>query len=379
VSGCGRSPASRHGGAALNPVEPVGSAGAAGQVTKNTTRLGGGAAEVDAAAVAAAVHPGAAGGSRPQAVVLASSSDWASALAASVLAGSAIEAPILYTGSKTVPKATIRALEAIKPSGAASLEGAQVLTLGTSLAVPGGYRARALAGGDPYTLAAEIARAAEAVRGSRPARVIVVNAEAEAAFAMPAGGLAAESGVPILLVKSTGVPAATRAELQAIRPQAIYAIGPVAAIGQTVLSALERYGPVRRIAGATPAANAVAVARFSEGTAFGWGVHEPGHGIVFANAGRPLDAAAAAPLSASGDFAPLLLIESAEAIPPVVSEYLEDIRGAYSAQVPPVRSLYNHGWIIGDADAVSAAVQAQLDAMLEISRRSTPTPSPAAP
>ena len=38
------------------------------------------------------------------------------------------------------------------------------------------------------------------------------------------------------------------------------------------------------------------MARYRDG-AFGWGIVDPGHGLVFARAGRPLDAAAAAPLS----------------------------------------------------------------------------------
>ena len=32
----------------------------------------------------------------------------------------------------------------------------------------------------------------------------------------------------------------------------------------------------------------------------------------------------------------------------------------------PVRGVYNHGWLIGDEQAISAAVQARLDSMLEI-------------
>ena len=48
----------------------------------------------------------------------------------------------------------------------------------------------------------------------------------------------------------------------------------------------------RRIAGPDPVANAIAFARFSDGS-FGWNVVDPGHGLVFATTQRPLDAAAA--------------------------------------------------------------------------------------
>ena len=76
--------------------------------------------------------------------------------------------------------------------------------------------------------------------------------------------------------------------------------------------------------------NAIAVARFTNGT-FGWGVKEPGHGLVFANAGRPLDAPASALLSATGDYGPLLLLESADAVPPALAGYLCDIQPAYTS------------------------------------------------
>ena len=132
---------------------------------------------------------------------------------------------------------------------------------------------------------------------------------------------------------------------------------------------------MKRIAGNTPAENAIAVARFGE-AGFGWDIHEAGHGLAFAASFRPLDAPAAAPLAASGDYAPLLLLESANAVPPALTRYLEDIQAAYSPQVSPVRAIYNHGWIIGDEQAISAGAQAQIDATLEVAQRSSAaTPS----
>ena len=62
-------------------------------------------------------------------------------------------------------------------------------------------------------------------------------------------------------------------------------------------------------------AGSIAVARYTDGE-FGWGVKEPGHGLVFANSGRPLDAPAAALLSATGNYGPLLLLESPTLIAP---------------------------------------------------------------
>jgi hypothetical protein len=128
--------------------------------------------------------------------------------------------------------------------------------------------------------------------------------------------------------------------------------------------------------------NAIAVARFTDGV-FGWGVKEPGHGLVFANTTRPLDAPAAAPLSATGQYGPLLLLDSANAVPAPLASYLSNIQPAYgrAPQYQPVHGAYNHGWLIGGAGAISPATQAELDARLEIvpakaSPEEAPLPSP---
>ena len=66
-------------------------------------------------------------------------------------------------------------------------------------------------------------------------------------------------------------------------------------------------------------------------------------------------------------------------IPPVLAGYLSDIKPAYSPQVPPVRSVYNHGWLIGDEQAISAVTQAEIDTLLETSPRATATEEPSLP
>ena len=94
---------------------------------------------------------------------------------------------------------------------------------------------------------------------------------------------------------------------------------------------------------------------------FGWYVVDPGHGLVFASTRRPQDAAAAAPLSATGTYGPLLLLTDAGVLPAPLQDYLLDIQPGYDAD--PVRGVYNHGWIIGDESAIAAAVQARIDTL----------------
>ncbi len=62
-----------------------------------------------------------------------------------------------------------------------------------------------------------------------------------------------------------------------------------------------------------PVLNAISFARFTDGT-FGWNINDPGHGFVIANLERPSDAAAAAALSGTGTWGPLLLTDEAKAL-----------------------------------------------------------------
>jgi hypothetical protein len=63
----------------------------------------------------------------------------------------------------------------------------------------------------------------------------------------------------------------------------------------------------------------------------------------------------------------------------VLTEYLKNIKPAYSPQIPPVRGVYNHGWLIGDEQAISAVTQAEIDTLLETSARTAATEEPSLP
>jgi hypothetical protein len=74
--------------------------------------------------------------------------------------------------------------------------------------------------------------------------------------------------------------------------------------------------------------------------------------------------AAAAPLSAAGTYGPLVLAAGARTLGGPLESFLRDIRPGYTED--PVRGVYNHGWLIGDAASLSPALQARLDSLLEI-------------
>src|SRR4051812_9862325 len=329
--------------------------------TKNTTRIGGGDAVADAAAVARAVYPAATAETRPDAVTLVDDRDWRSAVAASVLMSRPVRAPVLFAHGTSLPAATDVALQALGPRGSRALEGAQVVRIG-DVAKPRGLKARNLDGGDPFTVANELDRMVAATRGAPSDSVVVASADAPA-FTMPAAGWAAKSGDPVLYVKRDVIPPATRAALRRHEQPKIYVLGPAKAVGPKVVSQLRRLGTVKRIEAPDAVRNAIAFARYADGT-FGWGVVDPGHGLVFANSADPLVAAAAAPLSGTGQYGPLLLLDNARAISRPLSGFLLDIQPGYTRD--PVRGVYNHGWVIGDDRAVSTATQARLDSLLEI-------------
>jgi ell wall binding domain 2 (CWB2) len=329
--------------------------------TRNTTRVGGADEIADAAAVAQAVYPSRDRDTRPRAVTLVDTSDWRVAVSAAQLMSAPLRAPVLLSDRGELPAASEQALGRLIPTGAEEAGGAQVIQVGDAAAAEG-YRTTRVEGADHAALAQAIDRLAIAAAG-KPSAAVVVASSDQPGFSMPAAGWAAKSGHPVLWVTRDAIPAATRAAITAHKRPRIYVLGPESAVSDKVLEDLSELGEARRIGAADPVANAIAFARFSDGS-FGWNVVDPGHGLVFASTQRPLDAAAAAPLSASGTYGPLLLVTAANALPAPLQDYLLDIQPGYDRD--PVRGVYNHGWLIGDESAISVDVQARIDTLLEI-------------
>jgi ell wall binding domain 2 (CWB2) len=329
--------------------------------TSNTTRVGGADPVADAAAIAQAVFPSRGEDTRPRAVTLVDSTDWRVAVSAAQLMAPPLRAPILFTDGSALPAASEQALGRLIPTGAKEAGGAQVIKVGEAASAQG-YKTTPVEGADYAALAQAIDRLQTAAAGT-PSRAVVVTSAEQPGFAMPAAGWAAKSGDPVLWVTRDAIPAATRAAITAHKRPKIYVLGPESAISKKVVDQLGELGDARRISGADPVANAIEFARFSDGS-FGWNVVDPGHGLVFASTQRPLDAAAAAPLSASGKYGPLLLLTAANALPAPLQDYLLDIQPGYDED--PVRGVYNHGWMIGDEAAISVDVQARISSLLEI-------------
>jgi len=361
--------------AVSSPTPVVPSIGFPAAATKNTTRVPGSNPIADAAGVALAVYPSMGPGSHPAVVTIAPTDDWEAAIASSVLMGPQLKAPILLSGSSSLPPISATALRTLAPGGSGQLAGAQVIRVGDVPRVSG-VRSQTISGSGPFALAAKIDQFVSAAEGKPSADVVVASADSPA-YAMPAAGWAAESGDPILFVTSSGVPAATKQALLSHQSPHIYVLGPPSVIPDSVLHQLSKLGTVKRVGAGDPGANSVAFTVYRDPPcpfgqpcahvpgSFGWALRSPGHGYILVNAARTLDAAAAAPLAGSGSYGPILLLDDAAPLPPSVLKYFLDFATPGFTAEGPTAAVYNHAWMIGDQHAVSLSVQAEVDTLLE--------------
>jgi hypothetical protein len=330
--------------------------------TKNTTRVAGADPIADAAGVARAVYPARTDESSPKAIVIVDQGDWRSAISAAQLMARPLRAPLLFSDGGDMPTASEEALSELAPGGASQIDGAQVIRVGDAAARPDNRRIKDVPGGSSTSIAAAIDKLQTQVAGDASRDVVVAPAD-NPEFAMPAAGWAARSGDPVLWTTRDSLPPETKSAIKAHGKPRIYVLGPPEAISEGVVRELSKLGRTKRVSGPDAVQNAIAFARYSDGR-FGWNVVDPGHGLVFANQSRTLDAAAGSALSGSGQYGPLLLLEEANSLPAPAQEYLLDIQPGYDKD--PVRGVYNHGWLMGDESAISGDVQARIDALLEI-------------
>ncbi|MET0305698.1 MAG: cell wall-binding repeat-containing protein [Solirubrobacterales bacterium] len=332
--------------------------------TANTTRVGGADPASTAAGVALATFPSTKPSQRPQAVTLVDAEDWRSAIAASVLMAAPVGAPVLVSAADGAPEPTEQALDSLDPQGGKASKGRQAFAVGAA-SVPSGLDAKRVGSGGGTVAAAAIANLRDELFGGPPEHIVIAPA-AQSAFAMPAAAWAARSGDPVLFADENDLPGQTAAVLKRHPKVPVYVLGPSSAISSDVVREIGKIANrVRRVSGEDPIANAIALARYADGN-FGWNVNDPGHGFVVASSDEPLDAAAAAPLSASGTWGPLLLTDSADTLPATLRGYLLDVKPGYTTD--PTRAFYNHVWLIGDQDAISVNEQAEIDELAELAK-----------
>jgi hypothetical protein len=332
--------------------------------TNNTTRIGGSDPAANAAAVALAVFPSTTLDQRPAAVTYVGEDDWAGAIAASVLMAAPVRAPLLISNPDGMPEASGEALAALNPQGSAATAGAGAFAIG-DVTFDAGTDTTTIAAGPAAAEGAEIAKLRDRLFGSAPAHIVIAPST-RPDIAMPAAAWAARSGDPVLFAGADDLPAVTETALKRHTSLPIYVLGPASAISAKVISLIAKIDEnVKRVAGEDPVANAIAFARYSDGD-FGWNINDPGHGFVLARGDAPIDAAVAAPLSASGTWGPLLLSDSATKLPAELRSYFLDVKPGYTTN--PTRAFYNHVWVIGDQEAIDVNQQAEVNALAELAK-----------
>jgi hypothetical protein len=332
--------------------------------TNNTTRIGGSDAASNAAAVALAVFPSTEPSQRPEAVTLVGEDDWQGAIAAAVLMAAPVRAPLLIASLDELPDPTSEALDALDPQGSDSTAGAAVFAIGDVVA-PDGAKVTKVSGDSAAAEAAEIAELRDRLFSSAPDHIVVAPSS-RADIAIPAAAWAARSGDPVLFAAADDLPAVTETALKRHAKLPVYVLGPSSAISSDVLREIGKIDKkVKRVSGEDPVANAIAFARYGDGD-FGWSINDPGHGFVLARSDAPIDAAVAAPLSASGTWGPLLLSDSATKLPAELRSYFLDVKPGYTTN--PTRAFYNHVWVIGDQEAIDVNQQAEVNGLAELAR-----------
>ena len=125
--------------------------------------------------MASAVYPATGDSDRPTAVVLVDKDDWQGAIAAAVLSGRPIGAPILLTdGERAARRSTEDVLKRLKPEGLRPLEGCPGDPHRRRAARPDGFKTAEIEGDDPFERAAAIDRFFSAARGKPVDDVVLV-------------------------------------------------------------------------------------------------------------------------------------------------------------------------------------------------------------
>jgi hypothetical protein len=361
------------------PIVPGGAAApGAPEFGENVIRIPGvSASDVAGAAVLAAYPPGT---TAPAGWILFPDGDWRRVALAAQFAAQPTNAALLPMGKGFLPAATSDLISRVHPEGFPHGQGLQALILDQAgdqviaALQQENVKLTQVTAPTPDKLAADLV----AYRGGWAARyssniVIVSDDEAARDYALPAAAWSAYSGDTLTFVNRHGVPRTTRGllaqrEKLRIDKPTIYVVGPKSVIPDSVLGQLGAYGPVKRIAGPDAIATAIELARYKDpGTGFGWGLKKGPANVSIVNLAHWGDAIGAIDLAGRGPRAAMLLTDSAEALPPRLSAYLQQLRNPQG----------NQGYVLGDPTSISSPLFAQIDTLLAAPGGPAATPAPA--
>ncbi len=339
--------------------------------TRNTIRIPGADPAANAAGAAITAYPSSSSFTRPTAATVVGEQDWHAAIAMSVLSAPPVSAPMLLSSADGMPDVTKSAMEALSPIGVV-IPGQTLKPkafVAGNLELPERTPRVNLVNDSFENLALAVDRLSTRLSGGTPSESVIVTTGDPAfkRYALPAGPLAANTGSPVFFVGKDTVPLATLRAIAAHKKPSIYVVGPEGVISDQALVLLRRYGKVRRISGNNPTDNAINVAVFSDPTTgWGWGVYDPGHGLVIQNSHNEMNVAAATTLTANAAYGPLLLNSSAQVVDRELRQYLLDIQPTYVQGSGPQTAVTNRAWLLGDSAQISAGMQATIDKLLAV-------------
>ena len=361
---------------------------------KNVARVGGASDAETAQYVFEIAYPSTRAENQPGTIVTVTS-DWRVALATTPLIARPINGAVVIAEAGAVDQESQREIERMRspasttrtispPTTGASAEAGAASSPPASARAPknlfigvatqpGGEQ---ITDDDPASVAGAIDERRASVRGGPSQNVIIVAADADYRWALPAGAYAARTGTPILFVTRDGVPTATTAALQKRNGQAvIFVLGPTEAVPANIFDQLKQFGSVTRIEGGDYYESAVRFAEFRDNEAnFGWG--HTGRGprqwsavnSILVNGDRWQDGVLAVHLARGGKSGPLLFTERGR-LPAIVDNYLWRQRPVFSNT--PAEGPFNHVWVVGSFDRIAYGVQAWADYSQEIEQYMT--------
>lgn len=331
--------------------------------TKNITRLSGESTEEMSVTASQTIWPATHEANQPGTVILAEEDEWQHALAALTLVHHPNDGPLLLMEGGLTEE-LVAEIERLSPLG--NEEGIEVLVAADLSAeeeeMLEGFETDNVYEEDPAQFAKEIEESFADIIGELPDSVIIGSMKEEhQTSSLLAGSWIAHMNESLLYVNEE-IPEATREALEARDGEAnMYLLGNEDTVSAEVEEELGEFGNVVRIEGETPAELSIAFAEYQDDS-FGWGIDEPGHGLVFASANEPQLAMPAMPLAHLGKHAPLIWVE--EELEQPHADYLAKLKPSF--EEVPMEGPYNHGYVIGGENTISFQTQGALDTLLEI-------------
>jgi hypothetical protein len=333
---------------------------------------------------------------RPWGVTLVTPDDPLTAITAVPLLHFPNDAPILYVTKTGIPQVTANEIKRLGDTGISRYHNVDAFLVGAA-ANPGVEQALKAMGLKYVTVTAPnvpaLANTVDQLYGSienpdtgvanmdnNGAENVMIGSLQSYQYLLPATHWVAHMASGLLWVDANSVPQATIAALKRRNGQArIYLFGGPQQISPAVARQLSRYGMVMRVTNDdivafnadpkdTPVDTSIAFAKMWDPAGqVGWKITGPGHGFTLVNRNDWQAAVASAPLSHLGFHAPLLMTDTAGALPPQLDAYFKAVAPTYLTS--PADGPYNMTFVLGSWSQITWPVQARVDYISEMMNR----------